>query len=46
MLDDAVLKTLETDVANDIDWAVAEAEKGAWEPLAELARDVYASPPV
>ena len=43
MLDDAELKTLETDVANDIDWAVAEAEKGEWEPVADLERDVYAS---
>ncbi len=44
MLDDAALKALEADVANDIDWAVAEAEKGGWEPLADLARDVYAAP--
>ena len=43
MLNDAELKKLETDVANDIDWAVAEAEKGGWEPVADLERDVYAS---
>jgi TPP-dependent pyruvate/acetoin dehydrogenase alpha subunit len=43
MLDDAELKTLETDVANEVDWAVAEAEKGGWEPVADLERDVYAS---
>jgi pyruvate dehydrogenase E1 component alpha subunit len=43
MLDDAELKTLETDVANEVDWAVAEAEKGAWEPVADLERDVYGS---
>ncbi len=43
MLDDAELKTLETDVAKDVDWAVAEAEKGAWEPVSDLERDVYAS---
>jgi TPP-dependent pyruvate/acetoin dehydrogenase alpha subunit len=43
VLDDAELKTLETDVAHDIDWAVAEAEKGEWEPVADLERDVYAS---
>ena len=42
MLTDAELKSLETDVANDIEWAVAEAEKGAWEPVADLQRDVYA----
>jgi pyruvate dehydrogenase E1 component alpha subunit len=43
ILDDAELKTLETDVANEVDWAVAEAEKGAWEPVADLERDVYGS---
>ena len=43
MLSDSALKALETDIANDIDWAVAEAEKGAFEPVADLARDVYAS---
>jgi len=42
MLDDAELKTLETDVAKDVDWAVDEAEKGAWEPVSDLERDVYA----
>ena len=45
MLNDAELKTLEADVANDVDWAVAEAEKGAWEPVADLERDVYANVP-
>jgi pyruvate dehydrogenase E1 component alpha subunit len=43
ILDDAELKTLETDVANEVDWAVAEAEKGAWEPVADLEHDVYGS---
>ena len=43
MLDDAELKTLETDVAKDIDWAVAEAEKGSWKPVSDLERDVYGS---
>jgi len=42
LLNDAELKALEADIANEIDWAVAEAEKGAWEPVADLARDVYA----
>jgi pyruvate dehydrogenase E1 component alpha subunit len=42
MLGDADLKTLETDVANEVEWAVAEAEKGGWEPVADLERDVYA----
>jgi len=44
MLDDGALRTLEDDVAHDIEWAVAEAEKGAWEPIADLVRDVYADP--
>ena len=43
VLDDAELKVLETDVAHEIDWAVAEAEKGAWEPVSDLERDVYGS---
>ena len=43
LLDDAAWQALEADVGNDIDWAVAEAEKGAWEPVADLERDVYAS---
>ena len=43
MLDDAGLKALEADVANEVDWAVAEAEKGEWEAVADLERDVYAS---
>jgi pyruvate dehydrogenase E1 component alpha subunit len=43
MLNDADRKTLEDDVANEVSWAVAEAEKGAWEPVADLERDVYAS---
>ena len=43
MLDDAELKTLETDVANDIDWAVAEAEKGGWEPVLRSTRDALAA---
>ena len=42
MLDDAELNALEADIANEIDWAVAEAEKGGWEPVADLERDVYA----
>lgn len=43
LLNDAELKTLEAGVANEIDWAVAEAEKGSWEPAADLERDVYGS---
>lgn len=42
MLNDADLKALEADVANEVAWAVAEAENGAWEPVADLERDVYA----
>jgi len=43
LLSDADLKTLDADIANEIDWAVAEAEQGGWEPVADLERDVYAS---
>ena len=43
IMNDAELKTLEADVANEVDWAVAEAEKGACEPVGDLERDVYAS---
>jgi pyruvate dehydrogenase E1 component alpha subunit len=43
LLDDAALKALETDVAREVEWAVSEAEKGAWEALVDLERDVYAS---
>ncbi|TAK71506.1 MAG: pyruvate dehydrogenase (acetyl-transferring) E1 component subunit alpha [Betaproteobacteria bacterium] len=43
MLDDADMKTLEADAANDVEWAVAEAERGGWEPVADLERDVYGS---
>jgi pyruvate dehydrogenase E1 component alpha subunit len=43
LLDDAALKALETDVACEVEWAVSEAEKGAWEALVDLERDVYAS---
>jgi pyruvate dehydrogenase E1 component alpha subunit len=42
MLNDADLKALEADVANDVNWAVDEAEKGEWESVADLERDVYA----
>ena len=44
LLTDAEWKAIEADIANEIDWAVAEAEKGAWEPIADLARDVYGPP--
>ena len=43
MLSDADVAALEADVANDVNWAVAEAENGAWEPVEDLERDVYAA---
>jgi len=40
-LDDAARERLEASVAAEIDGAVAEAEAGPWEPVADLLRDVY-----
>jgi pyruvate dehydrogenase E1 component alpha subunit len=40
-LDDAGLAALDASVAAEIDAAVAEAEAGPWEPVADLLRDVY-----
>ena len=37
----AELEAMETEVANDIGWAVEEAEAGPWEPVEDLCRDVY-----
>ena len=36
------LTTIEAQVATEIEQSVAFAERGHWEPVAELARDVYA----
>lgn len=41
-LDAAALQTIETDVACEIEQAVAFAEAGTLEPVEELERDVYA----
>jgi len=41
LLDDAELAAIEKDVGTEIDWAVAAAEDGAFEPIEDLARDVY-----
>jgi pyruvate dehydrogenase E1 component alpha subunit len=41
LLDDAALAALEADVALEIESAVAFAEAGTLEPVADLARDVY-----
>ena len=41
MLGDAALAAIEATVADEIAAAVAYAEAGNWEPLADLARDVY-----
>ena len=38
---DAVLDHIERDVAKELDDAVAYAEAGTWEPLADLERFVY-----
>jgi pyruvate dehydrogenase E1 component alpha subunit len=41
MLDDAALAAIEAKVAHEIADSVAYAEAGSWEPLENLARDVY-----
>jgi pyruvate dehydrogenase E1 component alpha subunit len=41
LLADADLGTLEAEVAAEIDDAVRVAEEGPWEPVEDLARDVY-----
>jgi pyruvate dehydrogenase E1 component alpha subunit len=41
LLDDRELAALEKDVGNEIEWAVAEAESGPWEPVEDLAKDVH-----
>ncbi|HEY7237219.1 MAG TPA: pyruvate dehydrogenase (acetyl-transferring) E1 component subunit alpha [Gemmatimonadaceae bacterium] len=41
LLDDAALATIESDVAREVDDAVAFAESGTWEPLETLTRFVY-----
>jgi pyruvate dehydrogenase E1 component alpha subunit len=41
LLDARELAALEQGVANEIEWAVAEAESGSWEPLEDLTKDVY-----
>lgn len=43
-LDDAALAALEAEVRAEIDDAVAFAEAGTWEPVAELTRHVYSEP--
>jgi pyruvate dehydrogenase E1 component alpha subunit len=40
-LDDAGLAAIEASVATEVAAAVAEAEAGGWEPVEDLARDVY-----
>jgi pyruvate dehydrogenase E1 component alpha subunit len=45
LVSDADLAALETAVAGAIDEAVREAEAGPWEPVEDLARDVYTETP-
>ena len=42
MLHDDDIAAIEAEVAAEIDEAVAFAEAGAWEPVEDLTRDVYA----
>ena len=41
LIDDAALAAIEAEVADEITRAVAFAEAGTWEPVENLARDVY-----
>jgi TPP-dependent pyruvate/acetoin dehydrogenase alpha subunit len=41
LLSEADVATIEREVAREIDAAVAFAEAGGWEPVADLARFVY-----
>jgi len=41
LIDDPALAAIEADVADEIARAVAFAEAGSWEPVADLARHVY-----
>ena len=41
MLHDADLELIEREVVAEVDAAVAFAEAGGWEPVADLSRDVY-----
>jgi pyruvate dehydrogenase E1 component alpha subunit len=41
LLTDAEFEAIEKSAWNDVDWAVDEAERGAWEPVEDLERDVY-----
>jgi pyruvate dehydrogenase E1 component alpha subunit len=43
-LDEAALGALEAEIAREVDEAVRFAEAGHWEPVATLARHVYAEP--
>jgi len=45
LLDDADVEAIEREVAGEIAEAVAFAEAGSWEPVEDLAKDVYARPP-
>ncbi len=44
LLDDGALQNLERDVVREVEWAVDAAESGPWEPIDDLARDVYTEP--
>jgi len=44
LLSDPELQSIEKDTWNEIGWAVDDAEKGPWEPVEDLTRDVYTAP--
>jgi pyruvate dehydrogenase E1 component alpha subunit len=44
LLTDAELEALDTEAWREVDWAVEEAERGEWEPVEHLERDVHTAP--
>ena len=42
LIDDGALADIEAGIAEEVDEAVSFAEAGTWEPVEDLARDVYA----
>jgi TPP-dependent pyruvate/acetoin dehydrogenase alpha subunit len=43
LLADGELEALEKSAWQDVDWAIDAAERGGWEPVEDLERDVHTS---
>jgi pyruvate dehydrogenase E1 component alpha subunit len=44
LLTDSEFQALDTEAWREVDWAVEEAERGEWEPVEHLERDVHTAP--